>query len=105
MRPEGDLPGYLNLWRGFAVQPKPGEWSRLQEHIFEVLCGAVPALYAYVLSWMAFGVQHPERPAEVALAIARAGGAGKDDHRQDLRRAVRSALPADCEHEALDRAL
>jgi len=31
-------PGKLNLWRGFALQPKPGRWSLFKEHIFENIC-------------------------------------------------------------------
>ena len=28
----------LNLWRGFGIDPKPGDWSLLRNHIFNVVC-------------------------------------------------------------------
>ena len=28
----------LNLWRGFAVNPKQGSWAKMQEHIREIIC-------------------------------------------------------------------
>jgi len=77
MSPTRDVDGYLNLWRGFAVQPQAGDWSRFQRHIFEVICASNAPIYEYVLAWLAFGVQHPDRPAEVALALRGQRGSGK----------------------------
>lgn len=77
MTPGRDVPGYLNLWRGFAVEPQAGDWSRFHAHLFEVICASNHTLYEYVLAWMAAGVQHPDRPAEVALAMRGPRGVGK----------------------------
>jgi hypothetical protein len=27
----------LNLWRGFAVKPAPGDWGRMRDHVYNVL--------------------------------------------------------------------
>src|SRR5207245_333304 len=35
--PGHDVEGHYNLWRGFAVQPKPGDWSQMKAHITEVI--------------------------------------------------------------------
>ena len=77
MSPGRDVPGYWNLWRGFAVTPQRGDWSRLADHIYEVVCCRNDEVYAYVLGWQARAVQHPDQPAEVALALRGPRGAGK----------------------------
>ncbi len=69
--------GMYNLWRGWAVEPKPGDWSLLQQLVRKVLCAGDNEAYDYVLRWAAFLVQQPSRPAEVALAFKGAKGIGK----------------------------
>jgi hypothetical protein len=66
-----------NLWRGFAVEPKPGDWSLFSEHVRDVICSGDETLLRYVMGWMAYAVQHPERRAEVALVLRGAKGTGK----------------------------
>lgn len=75
--PNAEVPGQFNLWRGFAVEPQPGEWSRMQEHLYEVICAGNATHFDYVKAWLAFGVQHPERRAEVALTLRGGRGTGK----------------------------
>lgn len=66
-----------NLWRGFGVQPAPGDWSRMHRHIVEVLA-AGNALYAdYITRWTAWKLQHPATPPRVALVFRGAEGVGK----------------------------
>jgi hypothetical protein len=77
MAPNADVPGYLNLWRGFAVAPSAGSCSRFKAHVFEVICGANADLFDYVWAWLAAGVQHPECPAETALVLRGGQGTGK----------------------------
>lgn len=67
-----------NLWKGFAVTPSPdGSWELLKQHLLENICSGNEEHYQYVLNWLAFGVQHPDRPAEVALVLRGPRGAGK----------------------------
>ena len=67
----------LNLWRGFGVKPKQGNWSLMQQHIREVICEGNEKHYQYLIGWMAYGVQNPDKPIGVAVAFLGAQGAGK----------------------------
>lgn len=76
--PEHDHEGFLNLWTGWGYEPrKGGEWGRLNELLFEVLCDGDEAVMKYVLDWAAYMVQHPGRPAEVAICFQGGKGVGK----------------------------
>ena len=75
--PNQDKPGYYNLWRGYAVEPKAGDWSRLRTHIRDVICWGDETLFRYVMAWMAHAVQVPGEPAEVALTLRGPQGVGK----------------------------
>jgi hypothetical protein len=85
--PSGDLPeGWLNLWRGFAVEPAAGDWSLMQQHLLEVVCSNERAHYEYLLNWAAFAVRHPDRAAEVAVVLRGGKGCGKGIFGRWLRR-------------------
>ena len=71
------IDGYYNLWRGFGVEPKEGDWSLMEAHIREVLANGDPASEKYMLNWAAFAVQHAALPAEVALVFKGGHGVGK----------------------------
>nr|WVL52638.1 DUF5906 domain-containing protein [Xanthomonas nasturtii] len=75
--PSSDHAGWLNLWRGWAVDPAPGDWSLLDRLIREVLTDGDPQGYRYVLNWIAAMFQRPSQPAEVAIAFKGAKGTGK----------------------------
>ena len=72
-----ERPGALNLWRGFSVEPKKGDWSLMQAHIRNILANGNAEYAEYILNWMAYCLQHPELPAEVALAFTGLPGSGK----------------------------
>lgn len=67
----------LNLWGGFAVQPAPGDWSLMKDHIRDVICGGDRALHEYVLDWLARMVQRPGEPGQVAIVLRGDRGTGK----------------------------
>ena len=67
----------LNLWRGFGVEPKQGDWSLMRKHIHDVICSGNEEHFQYLIKWMAYGVQHPDRPIGVAIALRGDEGAGK----------------------------
>ncbi|MCD6077354.1 MAG: hypothetical protein K0R89_1292, partial [Ramlibacter sp.] len=75
--PSRDHPGWLNMWKGWAVQPSPGSWDLLDSLIRDVLTDGDASSYEYVLNWLAFMFQHPEKVAEVAIAFRGAKGTGK----------------------------
>lgn len=74
----------LNLWTDWAVEPARGDWSMLKRLLLEGLCDGDEAMYEYVLNWSAFMVQHPDRPAEVALIFRGAKGTGKGTYFRSL---------------------
>lgn len=66
-----------NLWRGFGVIPNPdGDCSMLYRLIDEALTNNLEER-EYLLNWMAYAVQHPERAAEVACIFRGEKGTGK----------------------------
>lgn len=88
-RPGGppELPNAnLNLWRGWGVLAAPGDWSRLQWHVENIVCGGDPGAAEYLLNWMAYGFQHPDRQAETAVVMRGKEGSGKGVLGRGLRR-------------------
>jgi len=69
--------GFLNLWRGYGVEPKPGDWSRMREHVISILAHEDQSSAEYILNWAAWAVQNPDQPAEVALVFKGGQGTGK----------------------------
>lgn len=70
-------PGILNLWTGFAVDPAPGDWSLVRDHVLSVLAAGNAAYADYIIKWMAWTCQNPGRRAEVALVFLGKKGSGK----------------------------
>jgi hypothetical protein len=81
-----DNPEVLNLWQGFAVQPRPGSWNRLKAHILAVICDGKRELCDYILNWAARMVQFPAQRGEVALVMKGVEGSGKGTFANALRR-------------------
>jgi hypothetical protein len=67
----------MNLWRGFAVQPVKGDWSRLRWHIEHILSAGDQRVYNYILDWSAAGFQRPGVKRRVALVFIGPEGVGK----------------------------
>lgn len=76
----------LNLWRGWAFEPKAGDWSLLQEHIKTVVASNNDEAFEYVMNWLAWCVQHPDQPAEVVLVMKGKKGTGKGTVGNAMRR-------------------
>lgn len=71
------LNGYYNLWQGFGVEPKEGDWSLMEKHVRETLAGEHEPSADYILNWAAWALQNPEKPAEAALVFRGGHGVGK----------------------------
>jgi hypothetical protein len=71
---QGDM---LNMFRGLAIDPTPGNWSLMRTHILEVLCAGRQEIFDYLIQWMAWSVQNLDRPIGVAVALLGDQGAGK----------------------------
>lgn len=76
---EIDGESYLNMWEGFAVEAAQvrGGWRRAQKHIHKILCNGDSLKFKYVIKWLAWMVQNPDKMAEVALVFKGEMGAGK----------------------------
>lgn len=66
-----------NLWEGFGVEEKKGCWKKTFRHIYSVLCNGDRIKFGYVIRWLAWAVQNPGKPAEVAIIFKGKKGAGK----------------------------
>ena len=64
----------LNLWRGFGIEPKQGDWTLMRNHIFNVVCSKQQDLFDYLIRWLACAVQRPNEPIGVAVAFRGAPG-------------------------------
>jgi Family of unknown function (DUF5906) len=79
-------PEKLNLWQGFAVQPRAGSWAKMKDHILSVVCAGNSNLNEYVLNWSARMVQFPAQRGEVAVVMKGVEGSGKGTFANALRR-------------------
>ena len=66
-----------NLWRGFAVQPKPGCCDLFLEHLQEIICNGNDEHARYLCKLLALTVQQPGAPSEVATVLRGELGIGK----------------------------
>ncbi len=75
-------PDYLNTWQGWAVQPVPGDWSLLRNHIWENIAMAegpetANEHFNYIMKWFAYMFQYPAKVPGVALVLRGLKGTGK----------------------------
>ena len=87
-RPGGEkiVSDCLNLWQGWGVEPKSGDWRLIRKHIVEVVAGGNKEFSEYVIRWIAWAIQNPAAQAEVALVLIGVKGAGKGTLAQCLQR-------------------
>lgn len=71
--------GYLNLWKGFAFQPKPKHngWKTLRDHLFENICRGNEQHFDWVIAFFAHMVQRPRDRVGVAMVLRGKQGVGK----------------------------
>lgn len=68
----------LNLWRGFARNPRPGTFDKMIMHLHAVICDGDESNLHYLLAWMAHLVQRPwEAPGVVIVLRSQREGTGK----------------------------
>lgn len=69
--------GNLNLWRGFGVDPKQGDWRLMERHIYEVPANGDEEFARYIINHTAWKLQNPGELPQVLLALTGGSGAGK----------------------------
>ena len=76
--PGKDIPNYYNLWKGFKVREKQGDWTLFREHIQNVIADGDDAIFQWVIAWMARIIQDPggERPG-TSIVLRGEQGTGK----------------------------
>lgn len=74
---DGEVNNCINLWRGWGVKPKHGDWRLIRRHIEEVIADGDAETAKYVLDWITWAIQNPDKRAEVALALIGEKGSGK----------------------------
>ena len=78
--PGTTVKGKYNLWQGFAVVPRKvtGRQRRLLRHLREVICRNDRAKFKYLIFWLAWAVQNPDKNPETAIVLKSAcQGTGK----------------------------
>jgi hypothetical protein len=69
--------GKLNLWNGFGCDSRAGDCGLYLEHLRNNICTGNKEHAEYMLNWMAYAVQHPDRQGEVAVVWRGKEGTGK----------------------------
>jgi len=81
-----EVNGRLNLWRGWGIEPKPGDWTLMRRHIDEVLAAGNPEAANYLIHWVAWAFQNPAERAQAAPVLRGKKGSGKGTLGNALRR-------------------
>jgi hypothetical protein len=69
-----------NLFTGFAIEPVEGDWSAVQELVWN-LSGRNQDIYDYIIKWSAHLVQKPyEKPSMMIIFSSAKEGVGKDTY-------------------------
>jgi Family of unknown function (DUF5906)/Primase C terminal 2 (PriCT-2) len=66
-----------NLWQGWGIEPKEGDWSIIDHHVLDVLACGDKVKADYILDWCAHMVQRPREKPGVALVFRGRKGTGK----------------------------
>lgn len=75
--PGADIPGYYNLWRGFCIKPKQGNWDLMKRHIWEVICSENEEYFTWLIAWFARLFQKPGGERGAAIVLKGKQGTGK----------------------------
>ena len=70
-----DDQSYYNMYRGFDVEPKEGNWSLMRNHIHDIISSGNNEIFNYIMGWMARIVQDPggQRPGTVIVLKGKQG--------------------------------
>ena len=76
--PDREMPGYLNMWMGWGVQPYAGECSAWLEFTYEIICNKDGEKFDYLMRYFAHMVQKPRELPETAIVFRGEEGVGKN---------------------------
>ena len=75
---ERNVKGHYNLWHGFGVKPKKGDWSLMEKHIVSVMAKDNVDSAAYITMWLAWAVQHPNNKLSLRLYLKESAAVAKE---------------------------
>jgi hypothetical protein len=75
--PGRETPDYFNLWRGWPIPPRQGDWGIFHDHLFRNVCGGGEMIYKWVFGWFAQIIQKPGEKTGTSLALRGVMGVGK----------------------------
>jgi hypothetical protein len=67
----------LNLWSGFGVEARKGDWRLMKDHIGGILANGNEENRIYILKFACWVIQNPEKLPMVALVLRGEEGVGK----------------------------
>lgn len=67
----------LNLFEGYCIEPKPGDWSLIRQHLYEVWCLSDDEKFELVLDFLCNLVRFGWIKQEIALQMRSDYGSGK----------------------------
>lgn len=83
--------GAFNLWNGFAVTGKAGDWSKLRDHALHVLCSGNQDHFDWFMTKQASLFSRPGVKVPSSVAIFGQQGTGKSKFYDWLRQGIGSA--------------
>ncbi|GGO50309.1 Bifunctional DNA primase/polymerase, N-terminal [Roseovarius pacificus] len=86
--PASIQPNVYNLFRGFTMQPEPGDCAMLKDFIRDIICGGDAEVFKWVWHWLAHMVQRPGEKPKTSLVYWGEGGTGKGTFGRLLRALV-----------------
>jgi hypothetical protein len=69
--------GYYNLWRGFAVEPRPGDCSKFLAHLRDNVAQGHEPTFNWIVAWFADIFQNPGAKKGTSVAFRGSQGVGK----------------------------
>jgi hypothetical protein len=75
--PQREVPGYFNLWTGFAVASRPDCCDKFLAHIRDNICRGSEELFTFTMGFFADIVQNPGNKKDTSLVLRGGQGAGK----------------------------
>lgn len=70
-------PAEFNMWKGFAISARAGRCHLFLRHLRHIICNDDPEIYDYLMNLLAFTMQKPGVPSEVATVLRGDPGVGK----------------------------
>ena len=83
--------GHLNLWKGFAVEPREGDVRPFMDFVQEVICDGNEDHARWLLDWCAQLIHEPGKKTGTCIVLRGKEGTGKDSFSTTIGRLFRDA--------------